>query len=210
MVGVVVEGLGEPAELVPRPLLFFRRGQPVGDRSGGLGAEGDARPAGHPLGLVMLVSGEQLVAAVAGEGDGHVLAGHFGDEVSGEDRKIPERLVQMADELFRELQGFRLEDELLVLRLEQLGDPAGVGQLVIGLVFESDGERPQGRGPELPHQPDDGRGVDPAAEEGPEGHVAHQPELDRFLEKRIKLVLDGAEATGPGGLRASARSPSIF
>src|SRR5205809_739692 len=58
-----------------------------------------ARPRLPAVPEMARVAGEQLVAAVSGEGDGHVLARDLRDVEGGHGGRISERLVEVPDEL---------------------------------------------------------------------------------------------------------------
>ena len=66
--------------------------QPLDQRPRGGG--GAADPLGEQVGRVGVVAAEQLVAALAGERDLHVLGGEARDEVGRERRGVRERLVE--------------------------------------------------------------------------------------------------------------------
>src|SRR4029077_14756779 len=66
----------------------------------------------HP---VTLVTGEELVAAVAGERHGDGLAGELREEQRGNARDITEGLIEEADDLLERAEVGRADDPLVVI-----------------------------------------------------------------------------------------------
>src|SRR5688572_8173131 len=77
-------------------------------------AEPQARRLLPLLDAMTTVAGPQLVAAVAGERHGHVLARGLGDVIGGNGRRVGERLVQMPREPRQQL------DDVVVARMDHL------------------------------------------------------------------------------------------
>ena len=94
---------------------------------------------GHPE--IAVVAGKELVAAIAGEGDGQIFPRQLGDEVGRHLRAVGKGLViearQPRDELQRVL---GRHCQLAVLGAQVLGDGAGMHRLVVALLLEADGE----------------------------------------------------------------------
>ena len=125
------------------------------------------------------VAGEQLVAAVAGEHDRHLLARQLRHEIGRHRGRIAERPVVMPDERVDQIDRRRRDAELGVIGLEPLGRQARVRGLVVGRVaLEADAERLDRLRHHPAHQADDDRRVEAAAEKRAERHVAHEPPLD--------------------------------
>ena len=75
---------------------------------------------------IAVVAGEQLVAAVARQRDGDVLARQFGDEIGRDLRGIGERLVEPVRQLRNDVERVpRLDIEFGVVGAEMGGDPLG-------------------------------------------------------------------------------------
>ena len=97
-----------------------------------------------PLALlddVLVVAGEQLVAAVAGQHDLHVLGGELRHHVGRDRRRVAERLVEIPGEVLDDLDHVRPQDELVVLGAELRGDLPRVAELVVVCFGEADRER---------------------------------------------------------------------
>ena len=88
------------------------------------------------------IAGEQLVAAVAAERDGHGLAREPRQQVRRQDRRVGERLVEEVGDRREQVEHrLRGEDLLVVVGAEVLGDTARVPRLVEAAVAEADRER---------------------------------------------------------------------
>ena len=133
---------------------------------------------------VLVVPGEQLVAAVAGQHHLHRPGGEPGHHVGGDGGGVAERLVEMPREVLEVAERLGSQHELVVLRREGPGDLAGVRELVVVRLAEPDGEGLHRRAAEPRHRGDDGARVDAAAQEGAEGHVAHEVQADRLVDER--------------------------
>ena len=96
--GRLADPFEHPADLAEPGLGPDRGGQGAGDRPaeeppGGAGQP--VEPGGQGDGPVAVVAGEELVAGVAGQGDGDVLAGLAGDVPGRQGRAVGERLVEL-------------------------------------------------------------------------------------------------------------------
>jgi hypothetical protein len=163
---------------------------------------------------VMVIAGEELVAAVAGEGHGGALPRQSGDEVGGERRRVGERLVVDGRQLRDELQRLGdADDHLVVPRAEVLRDLASVARLVEAAVFEADGEgvdRP--RGVAL-HERGDETGVDAAGEEDAQRHIGDHAQGHGVAEEVVEglqgFVLRAVEAVVGAALGDEHRVPVL-
>src|SRR5439155_16139177 len=95
------------------------------------------------VGGVRVVAAEQLVAALAGERDLHVLRRQLRDEICRQRGGVGERLVESRRERREQQRRIGAQYELAVQRAVALGDPPGVGELVEGAFREPDRERVQ-------------------------------------------------------------------
>jgi hypothetical protein len=123
-----------------------------------------------PGGDMALVAGEELVAAIAGEGDAHVPAGGSGDPVSGQEGGIDEGEPDLGNELAEVIRGAWVAVERGVVGPQERGDALGGRGLVEAGVGHANGkgpERPEG----LPGMQGHQRAVDAAGEEDAQGHV---------------------------------------
>ena len=137
---------------------------------------------GPAVGAVVIVAAEQLVAAVARERHSHLAPRQLRNHERGKGRHVAERLVEVSGEALGHLHDPRLHQLRVVGGSEALGDQRGVGQLVVGAVFEAEREGaypPRGLGA---HQAHDDARVDAPREKSPERHVRHQPAADRCVE----------------------------
>src|SRR5258705_2801852 len=106
--------------------------------------------------LVRRVAGEQLVAAVARERDGHRLAREAREQKRRDQRRIAERLVEEIPKSLDEVAcSTGVQHFLVVLRAERLRHTAGVDRFVKGRILEADREGleaapgvPGGEGPD--------------------------------------------------------------
>ena len=105
---------GPPAAAARRPRAA-RRAQRRRQR----GVAARREPGGEAL-----VAGEQLVAAVARERDGHVPARHLAQQEGRDRARVAERLVVVPDEPLDEVDGVGLDDELVVVGAVPLARPA--------------------------------------------------------------------------------------
>ena len=79
---------------------------------------------------VAVVAAEQLVAAVARQHDRDVAPRHLRDVPRRNRRRVGERLVEVRDQPVEDADAVRLDDELVVVGAEVLGDAARVLELV--------------------------------------------------------------------------------
>src|SRR5437588_200922 len=89
------------------------------------------------IGRITRISGEQLIAAVAGEDNLDVLAREFRNHVRGDRGRISERLVEVPDQFVDHLTNIRSYHELVMLGAEFLRRQARVLQLVITILLET-------------------------------------------------------------------------
>ena len=95
----------------------------------------------------------------------------------------------MPDQPRQHRDGVRLDDELLVLGAEALGDHPGVSGLVILLRRKADREGLDPAGADPRHRRDHGARIDPARQKRAERHVGDQPQPHRLFQMRHQLVL---------------------
>src|SRR5260370_17581749 len=120
----------------------------AGDAGKGRVAKKAARRAGNVLedelagvNAVAGVSGKHLVAAVAGKGDGHMLAGHLRNVIGGQHGRIAKGLFERTGEVLDGLDHVGLEDHFVMISAESLRNDAGVVGLVEIVVGDTDVER---------------------------------------------------------------------
>ena len=145
-----------------------------------------------------IVAGEQLVAAVAGQRDLHVLAREPREEERREKRRIGERFVELGDGCRQEVDAIRAGKFLRrVFGAESLGSELRPRRLVEALFGKPDGKRPQ-RLLVPRRQRGDGRRIDSAGEKDAHRHVGDEPLGDGAIEQFQEL---------PGGIgrRAGVR-----
>ena len=180
---VEVRPLGGQAQVAQEELPAQRAGQSVGLRPGG--GQRPEQPVAEPRrqspahavlqhveAIAPGVAAEGLVAAVPGERHGHPLTRGPREIIGGQGGRIGERLVEVPHERGKDLGGPRRDDDLAVVGLEGLRHLPGVRCLV-----EPALPKRHARGQYWPrrlagHRHDDRGGVDAAAEECPEWHVA--------------------------------------
>ena len=114
---------------------------------------------------------------------------------------MPDELGQRAEEL----RGG--DDQLTVLRTDRAGGEAGVGELVRLRVGKAHGERADGLAHQRRHQGSQPGRIDPARQEQPEGHVAHEVAPDSLREPGTHLAPAGLER--PGRAVGSGRQPPV-
>ena len=131
---------------------------------------------------MLAVAAEQLVGALAGERDGHVVGGQLAEREEADRGEVRERLVEVPDQAPQVLGvALQLDLELVVVGAQRLGHATGVGDLGV-LACEADREGLERLGHVARHQRDDQARVEAAAEHRAERHVAHQPHLHRLVE----------------------------
>ncbi len=168
-----------------------------------------AQPLTQHVSAVRVVAGEHFVAPVTGKRHRHGPPRVLGEEPDRQRRAVGERFVQMPGHLFDHVDALGLEQEFVVVRSEALGHIALVGSFVVYLFFETETEGVEAALAHLAGQRDDGAGVDAAAQEEPDGHVAHQPQPHRVpqqiagLGNGLAFVVDvrrrpGRPPVGPG------------
>ena len=161
------------------------------------------RGVGHEAG-VFVVAGEQLVAAVAGEYDFHILNGELADAARGHERGVAVRLVAVPQHAGPVVEHVGLHDALAVRGAEALRGLAGVGRFVEARIGKADAEGAGRFAHVSRHQRHDGAGIDPAREKGAEGHVGAQPQAHRVVEQIEEFSLPRAEGLRHGCLLREA------
>ncbi|OPZ08741.1 MAG: hypothetical protein BWZ10_02631 [candidate division BRC1 bacterium ADurb.BinA364] len=144
-----------------------------------------APPAKDRQAAIALVAGERFVAAVAVERHGHLPPRHFGQDQRRHGRHIGVGLVEMPGQPGQRPRGVGADNALLMPGLAALGDLARIGQLVVALLLEADGEGAQSPAGMPAGHRDDNRGIDAAAQEHSQRHIALQPQARRFVDQRI-------------------------
>ena len=130
------------------------------------------------------VTGEEFIAAVAGEGDLDVSGGLTRDDIGGHGGGVAEGLVKGGQDVGNRFDDFPgIEKNFMVLRPVEGGDLPGVGRLVVHRhVFVADGVGLDRAGGLARHQADDDARIDAAAQEGPERNIGDHLALDRLLQ----------------------------
>ena len=165
-------------------------------------------PALPGLDAILVVPGEELVAAVARERDGDVPGGQLRDHVGRDRRGVAERLVQIPGEVIDDLEGVRLEQELVVLGPEPLGHEPRVARLVVVRLREADRERLHRARVQPRHGRHDRARIDAAAQERAQRHVAHEVQADGFLDELAEPLHE--VRLGPSVLGLEAWIPVPF
>ena len=102
---------------------------------------GDGRVVAVELaGLETVVAGKALVATLATEADGDMLACLLAEQVERHGREVGHRFIQMPEGLFDVVGVEVVDHQHLVIRVEIVGDLLGVLELAEALVLVADGE----------------------------------------------------------------------
>src|ERR1051325_756491 len=124
----------------------------------------------------MIIAGEQFVAAIARERDGHLTARELGDHERRERRHVPKRLVEGIQQPLRQADNvgphfFRAMNRLVAMRNE-----CRVWKLVVRPIREAERKRmnPVFTWRHTAHQRHDDARVDAAGQEGAQWNVGHQ------------------------------------
>ncbi len=129
------------------------------------------------------VAAEDLVAAVARERHGHVLAGHARDEQRGHARGIGERLVEEPGQRVERQLRVGLQTCRVVHGVQARRGALGDRQLVEGLLAEAHRAEHERVGAAAGHGVGDRARVDAAGEEAAERHVADELLAHRGVER---------------------------
>ena len=159
----------------------------------------------QPLADEAVVAGEALVAAIAGEHHLDRLAGHPGHQVDAGAERVG-RLVHVVDHRRDQAEQVGLDHLLVRLHAVARGDASGVGQLVEALLLDADREGRDGLLADRRHERGDQAGIDAAAQERADPHVAQQVHLDGLAQQRVQLVDHLAPRAGWAGSRTTAAS----
>src|SRR6266540_3187897 len=189
--GILVESADELAQVSPRAPHPPRTAErhPRLDSSSNGGADSARKSVGGATQTRREVPGitrEYLVSAHAAEDHGQLLAGGGADQIGGNAGRIRDRLVQMPDELRKELDDVRVEDPFVVVDVEQAPDLASVAEVVrddlMGKVLLAEAER-VGRDSSrrCRRLRDDRARIEAPAQEAPEGNVRDHLAPDRRL-----------------------------
>ncbi len=190
---------GEPGRARPAPA--EGREETLAQRRRDEGAE----PLLHQVHAVLLaVAGEQLVAAVAREGDRHPPAGLARHVPGGHGRGVGERLVEVPGDPRQHVREVGPHLHLHVVGAEGPRHGRGVLALVGLAVGEAHRVGAHGTRAGLAHQRDDRPGVDPAGEEGAQRDVALQAVAHGGGEEPLELSeASRSSAAGPASCAAS-------
>jgi hypothetical protein len=145
---------------------------------------------------VLAITTEELVRALPGQGDRHVLRSKLGKGEEAQRRELRHGLVHRPHEVLEldALLGHR-ELDLVVIGPEDAGDAARVRELVeLSVLGEADREGAHRLAVGTRHQRHDQARVQAAAQHRAQRHVAHQPQPDRLvelLEEPLGVLVDG-------------------
>src|SRR5205085_5647506 len=104
-------------------------------------ADRNAIDAAHPLDFKeAFVTGEQLVATVAGERHLYVLGGKLRYQIGRNGGRIGKRLVEMVHQLRDQVERIWADDDFVVICIVFSGDRGGQRQLVELGLLEADGK----------------------------------------------------------------------
>ncbi len=199
-----VRGAREPLRLVVEADAPGRGGQQLGERPRGCSERAEALR--EQVGDVGVVAAEELVAALAGERDLHVLGGELRDEVRRQRRRVGERLVERLCERRQEQRRVRLQRQLAVDRPVALRDGAGAGELVERRLLEADRERAHRLRRLLGGERGERARVDAAGEQHADGNVGDQMRAHGVAQAGAALLDElGLVLAVPGRERARAR-----
>ena len=96
----------------------------------------------------------------------------------------------MPDDFRKHRHRVRLHDELVVVGAVTLRHHARVGQLVVAVLLEADGECLHRLGGGFGHQRNDGAGIHAAAQERADRHVSHHAKTHRFAQLREQRLAE--------------------
>ncbi len=191
---------GEALGFVVEADLGVGAGQQLGQRRRERGEPADA--GGEQVGDVGVVAAEQLVAALAGEGDLDLARRQLGDQVGRQRRGVAEGLVEGLDQLREELDRVGAQDDLVMLGAVALGDQPRPLELVEARLLEADREGLHRIGLLAGGERDQTGRVDPAGEQHADRHVGNQVGADGVAQGLAQLAreLVGGAALRPLGL----------
>ena len=154
---------------------------------------------------VALVAGSQLVTTEAGR-DREALAGGLTDKKVGSGARVADRLVEDPGQRMDGVCDLGLDDDLLVVGAEAVGDQPSVTALVELTILVGEAEREGVDGGALPsHGRHDPAGIHAARQEHTEGDVGHEMTGDRVVEAVPERV--DPFALGPLFERAGGQLP---
>ena len=132
----------------------MRDGQPGGEHADALmeGTRDDLSVQfGRAEGPKGIVAGEEFIARVASEGHLDLRPGEFAEQVGREQGAVSHRFVEAPGHGRQEVTGLRDREHLkVVVRLEKLGHPAGVGRLVERGLLKADAKGLEASGRNVP------------------------------------------------------------
>ena len=146
-----------------------------------------AHPLFHQVQPVAPVAAEALVAAVAGQRDGDVLAGELADAVGRNRRAVGVGLVVERRERVDEVEVVALDAIDEVPRVVAIGHLLGERRLVELGVGERDRAGVDRVGGHARHHRDDRAGIDAAGEERTQRHLGDHPQPDRLAQPCLEL-----------------------
>ena len=179
------------AEHARRPVGLRIERARAGRTAAGAGrAAARAQPLLVEVQAVAAVAAEALVAAVAGQRDGHVLARELADAVGRNRRAVGIRLVVEPRQRVDQVEVVALDPVDEVPRAVAIGDLLREARLVERRVGERDRAGVDRRRPTARHRRDDGARVDAAGQERAERHLGDHPQPHRFVAaaRRARLA----------------------
>lgn len=163
-------------------------------------AGGGVGLAGAQFGLVLPVAAEQLVGPIAAQGHGHMAARALGQQKGGQRAAVgegPVHRIQEAGVALGQVGGAQAEG--MVGAADVVGHGLRVGALVeVRIVRVADAEGVQAGvvpGGQRAHD----AAVEPAAEEGAQGHIGQQPQAHRAVHQFAQLHHGLRAGGGRGG-----------
>src|SRR5688572_938227 len=184
---VQASALNEPFRLVDQSLLRRSRRQCRDQRFDDPTTQAGryALPAaGLFVRQVCLVAAEQLVTAVTHENDLDVAACKLRDEIGRENGEVAYRIIDVVHQTVEKVEHL-WPDDLDAMRQRKVpGNPTRPLGLVIARIVE-----PYAEGLRAVHRRDHDRAVDPARQECPERHVAHQLAADAVPDENVQFIL---------------------
>ena len=136
----------------------------------------------HQVQAVAAIAAKALVAAVAGKGDGDVLARQLADPVGGDGGAVGVGFVIEPGQRVDEVEVVALDDVEEVIGAVAVGHHLGECRFVEGRVGKADGAGVDRGIRQAGHDGDHGTGIDAAGKEGAKRHFGNHPQADGFFQ----------------------------
>ena len=136
-----------------------------------------------------IITGKQLVAAIAAESDRHARSGEPAEHVSRKNGTVAHRLIELRQYVRNQIARLvKAENVVMMIAAEMLRDALCISRFVERLLMESDGKSPRLRSRDVARgERQYCAGIDPSAQKNSQRYIAYQPAFHRLRQQCAQL-----------------------